>query len=62
LDAYELWNFVTFNNILNIIMHKYATSQFHFNLKRHSADEYGIVALPDGTAFNKERYISLQVR
>ena len=43
-------------------MHKYATSQFHFNLKRHSADEYGIVALPDGTAFNKERYISLQVR
>jgi len=51
-----------FNDILNKRVHKYGTSQFHFNLKRHNADEYGIAALPDVTAFNKERYISLQAR
>jgi len=62
MAACQFWNFSPFNDILNKRVHKYGTAQFHFNFKRHTADECGIAALPEGTAFNEERYISLQAR
>jgi hypothetical protein len=34
-------------------VHKYSISQFHFNLKRHTADEYGIAALIEGKRFQQ---------
>jgi hypothetical protein len=55
MAAYEFRDILLINETFHQHVDKYGISLVHSKLKKPNDDEYGIVALTDGSAFKKER-------